>query len=214
MGFNNLLIVRVFILCTGRTGSSAFIEACKYITNYTCGHESRVSLLDDDRFDFPDNHIEADNRLSWQLGRMEEIFGDDPVYIHLIRNKEDTARSYMNRFFKRKSIISAYSEGILMTPPETLNDEDKLNISKDYYEAVNANIRLFLMNKSKTMKIQLRNVKLDFTKFWMMIGAEGNLEAALETFNRKHNASYEMKNEGLYRLKLWLLRMKKRIFNL
>ncbi len=54
----------VFVLCTGRCGSTTFIKACAHITNYTAAHESRTGLLGSDRLDYPGKHIEADNRLS------------------------------------------------------------------------------------------------------------------------------------------------------
>ena len=46
----------IFVLCTGRCGSVTFSKACKHITNYTSGHETRIKKLDD-RLDFPSFHI-------------------------------------------------------------------------------------------------------------------------------------------------------------
>lgn len=65
--------MNIFVLCTGRSGSKTFIKACNHITNYTCGHESRAKrakLESRLNLDYPPNHIEADNRLSWFLGRL------------------------------------------------------------------------------------------------------------------------------------------------
>jgi ferritin-like protein len=47
-----------------------FIRACRHITNYTAGHETRSTLLGEDRIAYPRQHIEADNRLSWMLGKL------------------------------------------------------------------------------------------------------------------------------------------------
>jgi ferritin-like protein len=47
-----------------------FIRACQHITNYTAGHETRSTLLGEARVAYPDQHIEADNRLSWMLGKL------------------------------------------------------------------------------------------------------------------------------------------------
>ena len=92
--------MQIFVLGTGRCGSFSFIEACKYITNFTCGHETRSQKLGSARFDYPKNHIEADNRLSWHLGELEQKFPDQVFYVHLKRDRDKTAKSFSKRFFK------------------------------------------------------------------------------------------------------------------
>lgn len=93
--------MRIFILCTGRTGSTTIIKACKHIKNYTAAHESRSSMFGKERFNYNDNHIEADNRLSWLLGHLDKLYGENAYYVHLIRNKADTVRS-LNRRWKNQ----------------------------------------------------------------------------------------------------------------
>ncbi len=88
--------MNVFVLCTGRCGSSTFIEACHHIANYTSAHESRSSLLGAERLAYPAQHIEADNRLSWLLGRLDAAYGDSAFYVHLQRNHPDTAASFVS----------------------------------------------------------------------------------------------------------------------
>ena len=68
--------MNVFILCTGRCGSMSISRACKELDNYTSGHETRITKLGDERINFPENHIEADNRLAWFLGRLDEKYGN------------------------------------------------------------------------------------------------------------------------------------------
>lgn len=67
--------MNVFVLCTGRCGSTTFIESARHISNYSAGHETRTYLTGAARFDYPQSHIEADNRLSWLLGRLNKTFG-------------------------------------------------------------------------------------------------------------------------------------------
>jgi hypothetical protein len=62
----------IFLLCTGRCGSSTFIKAASHIINYSAGHETQTQHLGQKRFDYANHHIEADNRLSWLLGRLEK----------------------------------------------------------------------------------------------------------------------------------------------
>ena len=64
--------MNIFILNTGRCGSTTFIKACEHIKNYTCAHESLLTEIGAQRFNYPQDHIEADNRLSWLLGRLDE----------------------------------------------------------------------------------------------------------------------------------------------
>jgi hypothetical protein len=175
--------MNIFVLSTGRCGSTTFIMACRHITNFTCAHESRSSKLGDDRFDYPENHIEADNRLSWLLGRLDKKYGDHPIYIHLKRNENDTARSLIKRY--SSGIMRAYRfGGILLKLPK---DSDPMTVALDYINTVNRNIELFLRDKTITMEIHLETIDQDFRKFWELINAKGDLNAALEELKMNYN---------------------------
>ncbi|MEW8461604.1 MAG: hypothetical protein AB2653_14955 [Candidatus Thiodiazotropha endolucinida] len=78
--------MNIFILNAGRCGSTTFVQACQHISNYSAAHESRSTLTGKQRLSYPDNHIEADNRLCWLLGRLEREYGNDAYYVHLTRN--------------------------------------------------------------------------------------------------------------------------------
>ena len=106
--------MNVFILCTMRCGSTTFIEACRHISNFTSSHESRTRLVGPQRLAYPEHHIEADNRLSWMLGRLDKTFGDDAIYVHLQRDPTATANSLLNRY--GSGMMRAYATGILMRP--------------------------------------------------------------------------------------------------
>ncbi|GBE12430.1 hypothetical protein BMS3Abin13_00720 [bacterium BMS3Abin13] len=177
--------MNVFVLNTGRCGSTTFIQACKHITNYSCAHESRSAMLGEERLDYPVNHIEADNRLSWLLGRLDQKYGNDAFYVHLMRNKKDTARSFTKRY--SSGIIKAYrGDGILMGLPETI---DSMAVSLDYCDTINTNIYLFLKDKSKKIIINLENIDQGFAEFWNLINAEGDLSAALAELKINYNAT-------------------------
>jgi len=89
--------MNVFVLCTGRSGSHTFAKACGHIDNYSVSHESR-NLNKVRTINYPDSHIEVDNKLSYFLGRLDKKFGHDPIYVHLIRDKKDTANSFKSRY--------------------------------------------------------------------------------------------------------------------
>ena len=178
--------MNVFILNPGRCGSSTFIRACRYITNYTAGHESRLTMTGDGRLAYPTNHIEADNRLSWLLGRLEHRFGNDAFYVHLTRERQASVESFCRR--AHFGIMQAYREGILLGGQGQTDQE----IALDYLETVDANIALFLRDKPHKMDFSLERATVDFRLFWEHIGAEGDLIAALAEWRIRHNASAEV----------------------
>jgi len=183
----------VFVLNTGRCGSTTFIRACSHITNYTAGHESRRGTVGAPRFDYPENHIEADNRLSWLLGRLEDKYGADAVYVHLHRETGEVVSSFVKRY--DDGIIRAYREAILMgTPPAVSPDR----VAADYCDTVTSNIVAFLKDKPHKIEFSLDNAREDFKRFWDYVGAEGSLDAALAEFDVKHNASEGPSATGLF----------------
>lgn len=177
--FNN-----IFILNTGRCGSTTFIQACNHITNFTALHESCLTYTGGRRLAYPDNHIEADNRLSWMLGRLEKKYGNDAFYVHLSRDVGTTADSFAKRM--GFGIMKAYRDGILLGAGE---DQSALDLALDYIETIESNIELFLKDKTHKMEFHLESAKTDFEIFWDRIGAEGDLNAALKEWNINYNAS-------------------------
>lgn len=175
--------MNVFILCTGRCGSVTVSRACKHISNYTSGHESRTGMYGEKRLDYPENHIEADNRLSWFLGRLDEKYGDDAFYVHLRRDENATATSFVKRY--RKGIMRGYQKIIHRVP----RSAEEHAVAVDYCHTVNSNIAMFLKDKTKTMQMDIDNAKEDFARLWELIGAEGDLDKALAEFDSRHNAS-------------------------
>ncbi len=172
--------MNVFVLCTGRCGSKTFIRACRHATNFSAGHETRVRRVGPDRFAYPQNHIEADNRLSWLLGRLDAAYGDSATYVHLTRYDEATALSFLSRY--DRGIMQAYHAGILLDTKEA-----PISVCRDYVETVNANIAAFLRDKSRVMTMRWEYGKQDFQRFWDWIGAEGDPEAALAEWDIEYN---------------------------
>ena len=211
--------MNVFILNTGRCGSSAFIKACSHITNYSSAHESKNGLLQKSRFNYPKNHIEADNRLSWQLGKLDKAYGNDAIYVHLKRSTKDTARSFARRY--SDGIIKAfYITLISNNQPKAIKRMSKqsepIDVAIDYCDTVNSNIKFFLKDKKHKMLIKIENIDKDFILFWKLIDAKGNINDALNEFNIKHN-SY--KHQSFFnKIKWWILnnylKFKKAILNL
>lgn len=110
----------VFVLSPGRSGSKTFATACAHLDNYTAAHESRAARLGFERFNYPQSHIEVDNRLTWFLGTLGKCFDEKKTfYVHLKRDFESTLDSFLDRLRNsayRASIMSAFAHGILMKP--------------------------------------------------------------------------------------------------
>jgi hypothetical protein len=176
--------MNVFVLNTGRCGSTTFSRACLHITNYTSGHETRTGYIGASRFQYPPQHIETDNRLSWMLGRLDSHYGADAFYVYLKRDKKDTARSFEKRY--GRGIIGAYRHQILRKVRSQL---PRSAVCEDYCETVYKNIELFLRDKSNYCIIDIERAQTHFPIFWERIGAEGDLQAALRVFRHHHNAS-------------------------
>ena len=180
-------MTQVFVLCTGRCGSTTFAAACKQATNFTAAHESRTYRLGAERFAYPPNHIEVDNRLAWFTGKLDARFGAAPFYVHLSRDRAQTAASFATRL--NHGLMKTYRSGIL---PNLLLREPQtpaLAIAEDLVDTITANITLLLRDKPRVMQISLETITTDFPKFWNWIGAQGNLDAALATFATRHNAT-------------------------
>ncbi|MCB0571601.1 MAG: hypothetical protein KDC66_17645 [Phaeodactylibacter sp.] len=179
--------MNVFILCSGRSGSTTFIRACQHIDNFSAGHETRPALLGEERLDFPDNHIEADNRLSWMLGKLGKKYGKDAFYVHLRRDVEPTAVSFNRRWDYPGSLIRAYTKGILMA-----GEQRGLKYCRDMLETIHYNIEYFLRDKPNQMTIHLETISQDFPRFWQWIGAEGDLDAAMHQWEIRYNQSKKL----------------------
>lgn len=177
----------VFVLCTGRCGSTTFARACGHMTNWSAAHESRCHLLGPNRLDYPRGHIEVDNRLSWLLGRLDDRFGHRAFYVHLQRDTNATAESFVKR--SDKGILRAYRADILMGAVKNNPNTPTIDFCLDYCHTVNANIELFLKDKPYQMQFQLESACDDFAEFWKRIGADGDLDAALKEWDTPYNAS-------------------------
>ena len=181
--------MNVFVLNTGRCGSTTFTKACQHISNFSSAHESRSDLHGESRFGYPENHIEADNRLSWLLGRLDRHYGDAAIYVHLRRSDKDTASSFLKRY-SRPGIINSYRKIVIMGLREPKQQRVRsMDVCLDYCDTVNSNIESFLKDKTKKMNFSLENAKHDFKVFWELIGAEGDLNAALAEFDIPYNSS-------------------------
>ena len=205
-------VMQVFVLSTGRCGSLTTARAFRHATNYTSGHETRTSLVGPARFEYPDQHIESDNRLCWFLGTMQERF-PDAFYVHLVRDPEQVSESHAAKWVARDRVHQPFAWDLrrprttwrrlqrrLERPadaPLTLARAFGLGIARNregptvnarfMVETVTANIGAFLRDKH-WLPLRLERSAVDFPPIWDRIGAIGDLEDALAEFDVRHNA--------------------------
>ncbi len=177
----------VFVLCTGRCGSTTFATAMGHATNFTAAHESRSHMTGPRRFAYPEGHVEVDNRLAWCLGRLEQTYGDTAHYVHLIRDPAAVAQSFVGR--QNYGLIKAYRETLLLNLVLRAPKTDIRAIADDMVDTITSNIQHFLHGKSRVMTLHLEEIEQGFPAFWHWIGASGDLGAAMAEWRVRHNAS-------------------------
>lgn len=173
----------VFVLCAGRCGSVSFAKACSHFTNYTSGHETRHGKFNEERVNFANGHIEVDNRLAWFLGRLQETYGEDAFYVHLIRDQRQVAASYDRRWHHRGSLIQGFDQAILRN---TLPHDDT---GLELVRTIDENIRCFLRDKPHVMTIDIDQIEHQFPVFAQRVGAHGEIQNALAEFSQRHNTT-------------------------
>lgn len=177
---------QVFVLCTGRCGSTTFAHACRHAGNYSVGHEALTQHLGDTRLAYPEGHIEVDNRLAWMLGRLAAKYGTAPLYVHLTRDTAVVAASYAAR--GTMSLLPAYRSGILMHAKVGAPRADDLAMATDLVATITANILQFLKAMPHVEHVAVETVDRDFPRFWDRIGAAGDLSRAMAEWQMAHNA--------------------------
>lgn len=189
--------MRVFVLCTGRCGSLTFAKACSHITNYTVAHESDRLV----ELDYPDQHIEIDNRLAYFLGDLYyryAVFKDqDTVFATLIRDRMEVITSYAKRYrLHGGGIMKGHQWYVLKAPVlRKAMEMRRLGVAQHFVDATLKNIGAFNLLVAATqpdIPLPLVNIsgdiEKDFRHFWKDVKAEGDFDAALAEFGTKHNA--------------------------
>src|SRR5690606_32508122 len=124
---------------------------CSHIEGMTSAHES-LSREMVGRLEYPDDHIEVDNRLSWFLGSLERknAAEENVFYVYLKRKPELVSKSYIQRWYIRPAVIRAFYHGILMRS-NIPTDEEKEACGALLVKTMTDNIEVFLENKTNVV---------------------------------------------------------------
>jgi hypothetical protein len=183
-------MTNVFVLGPGRCGTVTFARACEHIGGFTSGHETRARQIGEARFDYPDDHIEVDNRLSWFLGGLARRFDDDStLYVHLTRERSAVVESFERRWDSafRASIIRAFGHGIVSRSADWSVDERRA-VCGFYVDTVNQNVAEFVAGR-RSIALQLELLDEQFVPFAERIGGLVDADAALAELRVRHNSS-------------------------
>lgn len=172
--------MRVFVTGTGRCGSVSFAAACSHITNYTSAHETPNPDLE-----YPDNHIEVNPHIRCCIPTIASKYRD-AKWVHLVREAESCIKS-----------LAALDEGNIMRAyralyPSIMPSEDPLDVADRYYRFENnviINQLALTVSFGKITVMHLEDIKENWWSFWNWIGAEGDFEASLSSWNIKRNTT-------------------------
>lgn len=182
--------MRVFVLTTGRSGSLTLSRALSHTANYSCAHESRSDRLYC-RLNYPDRHIEVDNRLAFFLGPLHREY-PGAHYVWLRRDRSDTVSSFLRRFDSPRGIMAAYAHGIVQgrKHPSDLSHFERRAAAELYVDTTESNIAAFLEHTGVAhTRMDIEHAVQQLPGLWQAIGAEGDMEAAAGELRKLHNSS-------------------------
>lgn len=175
--------MRVFVLGTGRCGTTTFAKACAHVANFTSAHETPYSKH---RLAFPDQHIEVSPHLTWLLGPLvERVDPFDALFVHLLRRKSEVVASWMKR---GQSMGPGLWTPLARVPKQS--DEQWREACELCYDAINEQIKSFcLFHRFDYAQAWLHELDKFWPSFWQRIDAQGDYDAALAELSRRHNAT-------------------------
>jgi hypothetical protein len=175
--------MRIFVTGTGRCGSVTFSQACRHVTNYTCGHETHTNKRtaeglrgDVAHWDYPDNHIEVSPQLVIGIPILRRRY-PEARWVHLVRRDRDAcARSLCLR-----SDMRAFAKYWFLNA-----DPDELSVAYAVYDTVRSLCQALLPD---AFTLELEQARLQWRACWEFIGARGDFARSLREWETRHNAT-------------------------
>lgn len=128
-------------------------------------------------WEFSDNHIEIGSHLFTQMPALMAKY-PDAKWVHLIREREACCTSLASQC--TIEVVEFCQRWFHIFRP------DPLEAAKAYYDAVNGMIDKMM---PPGMCISIENAVEHWIWFWDSIGAEGDLPASANEFERRYNAT-------------------------
>jgi len=180
--------MKVFVIGTGRCGTTTFARACSHIKNFTSAHESTGGMRNRDRLRFADNHIEINPHLSWMLPVVAKLNGiDGAIWVHLQRKRAEVVASWVKR--GPKIGPGLWIPLAMRVDAKKLTPEQYREACEICYDSMVGTIESFLVKAKFTMHIWLDEIEQRWPMFWRRIEARGNYDASFAELQQRHNAS-------------------------
>lgn len=168
--------MRVFVAGTGRCGTATFHQASKYITNYTSGYESSARHVTPPIY--RDGVIEVDCHLGILLGHIIKTHPGSK-FVHLVRDRDACARSLAITSQVR---LDGFMRGWL----QRFQCDPKTSAYM-FYDLVNATIAKLIADQDHITFQMEKAREGEWERFWHFIGARGDYDKSLATWERKYN---------------------------
>lgn len=184
--------MRIFVVGTGRCGTSTFYHAAKHATNYHVGHESRAGRREPNDYIYPDQTLEISCHLSFAVPLLYERNGfHDVKIVHLVRER----RPCIESLARVKDALQSLAFGIQQCKPKS--DTEHLAWAEWWYDLVNENISATAWHP---FEFQMEAAEDFWPDFWMWAGCEGDFDASMEEWRRKYNAGEKLGRDAWVRV--------------
>jgi len=170
--------LNVFILSPGRTATTTLAHAFDCVEGYSSLHQCRCRRLGEGRVDYPESHIECDNRLTWFLPRLTKKYGANGILVVVDRDRSKTAASY-NRRWERINIMKAYSQGILMRKFE----DNTYDVCVDYVSNVYEQLDYFSSDWKYVINLQLESPDAGVSEILSVLKREEHKQEVLSVLS-------------------------------
>lgn len=165
--------MNVFVVGTGRCGTTTFSKACSHATNMTSCHEGAAgtpySLI------YSSDHIEIDPPLSFWVPELRRIY-PGCKFVHLVREPRGCVASMV----RNDPEICKWFGRMVYHSEETTELQGAIAL----YRVVND-----LIYGDDVLRVKLETIREQWQEVWDWMGCEGDFNASLQEWEIRHNAS-------------------------
>lgn len=165
---------QIFVVGTGRCGTTTFARACENARNRTVGHETCAGKVYS--FEYPQKHIEVDAPLVFRMNDLRRL-NPGCRFVHLIRTDRAACIESMVRY--DPEICRAFGWMVYH-----FAECDALTGAAALYDTITR-----IPKGNDVLTVSLESIKENWSKCWEWMGCEGDFIKSLETWEHKFNAS-------------------------
>lgn len=174
--------MHIFVVGTGRCGTSTFYQACLHIKGFTVGHESSAGRIPS--WTYPDKHIEISSQLVYGIPKLRQRYAD-AKWVHLIRAREPCVESLARQCY---DAMKAFSFQWFQCD----HPVDVVKAAGQFYDLTNELIEFSLSDLPAEQRFKIEIEKLNETGWndfcaWLQPGIVID-EAVSEILVRRYNA--------------------------